>query len=380
MKTTEARKILGLDSDDDPRSFIPGFEETVKYKQELVDNAPSDEMKFRYQQELLEYQAAVKVVAGSQKIRPHTDFIVVLLLIASFSAIGWWGYQWYQQQWNANAQAEVKIAQLQTEGRLAIVSRKWVNAEKTYQEIESLDPGSQLAATGFEAIKRGKLEEQNQQLFYRLGECQAALEAGRWDEAEKLANLVLNQDSKNESAQRKIEIITQGRRKQVISLRMMAITDALDSGEISAARQALATLQKLDPQNPNISILSSRIDTEVSKIQRRNDKAAALYQDALKLDTGEFSAKAILLLDEARRLNPSSPEILALYQKMNTYTVAINVPVDFPTISKAIAAARPRDLIRIAPGTYKESLHIDKPLRIEGSADGKTIIELPCKD
>jgi hypothetical protein len=71
MKTTEARKILGLDPGDDPRSFIPAFEETVEYKQELVDNAPSDEMKFRYQQELLEYQAAVKVVAGKQKIRPH---------------------------------------------------------------------------------------------------------------------------------------------------------------------------------------------------------------------------------------------------------------------------------------------------------------------
>jgi len=380
MKTTEARKILGLDPSDDPRSFIPAFEETVQYKQELVDNAPSDEMRFRYQQERLEYQAAVKVVAGMQKTRPHTDFIIVLLLIASFSAVSWWGYQWYQQKWNANAQVEVRIAQLQTEGRLAIMSRKWPDAEKKYQGIESLDPGSPLAASGFESIKRGKLEELNQQLFYRLGECQAALEAGRWGEAQELANLVLKQDPKNESAQRKLEIISQGRRKQVVSLRMMAITDALDSGKIPEARQALAALQKLDPQNPNISIFSTRIDTEVTKIQKRHDKATALYQDALKLDTGEFSAKAILLLDEARRLNPSSSEILVLYQKMNSYTGAINVPVDFPTISKAIAAARPRDLIRIAPGTYKESLHIDKPLRLEGSAAGKTIIELDCKD
>ncbi|MCP5536155.1 MAG: right-handed parallel beta-helix repeat-containing protein [Akkermansiaceae bacterium] len=380
MKNTEARKILGLDPDDDPRAFLPAFEETREYKQELVNNAPSAAIKFRYQQELLEYEAAVKVVAGKQKIRAHTDFIVVLLLIAAFSAVGWWGYQWYQQQWNTHAQVEVKLAQLQSDGRIAVMGRKWPEAERIYQEIKQLDPGSPVAAAGFEAIKKGRQEEKSQQLFYTLGESQAALEAGRWDEAEKLARSVLEQSPGNETAQRKIEIIREGRRKQEISLKLMAITDAIDAGNLSEARVALAALRESDPENPNLSGFSNRIDAEAKEIRMRHDQAAELYQQALKLDNGEFSPKAMALLEDARRLHPESREILALHQKMGNYTRAINVPVDYPTISQAIEAARPRDFIRVAPGVYKESLTIDKPIRLEGSADGKTIIQLPAKE
>lgn len=379
MKNTEAREILGLDPGDDPRAFLPAFEETCEYKQQLVDDAPSDEIKFRYQQELLEYKAAVKVVAGKQKIRPHTDFIVVLLLIAAFSAVGWWGYQWYQQQWDAHAQTEVRIAQLQADGRIAVIGRKWPEAEKAYQEIEKLDPGSTTAATGFEAIKRGKLEEKNQQLFYTLGESQAALEAGRWDEAEKLAKSVLVQSPDNETAKRKIQIINEGRRKQEISLKMMAITDALDKGDLLVARQALEALKKSDPENPNVSTFLNRIESKAAAIRKRHAKAAEIYQQALKLDTGEYSPEAMTLLEDARRLHPESEKILALHKKMGAYTRAISVPVDYPTIAKAIEAARPRDLIRVAPGTYKESLNIEKPIRLEGSADGKTILELPAE-
>lgn len=380
MKNTEARKILGLDPDDDPRAFLPAFEETRQFKQELVNNAPSEEIKFRYQQELLEYEAAVKVVAGKQKVRPHTDFIIVLLLIAAFSAVGWWGYQWYQQQWNAHTQAEVQIAQLQSDGRIAVVGRKWQLAEEAYQKIEQLDPGSPIAAAGMEAIKRGKQEEHSQQLFYTLGESQAALEAGRWDEAEKLARKVLESNPDNAAAQRKIEMISEGRRKQEIAVKMLAITEALDKNDLPVARKALAVLRESDPQNPNIAGFVERINKEREKIQKRENKALALYAQAQKLDTGEYSPEAMTLLDEARRLYPTNSEILALHKKMGAYTRAIRVPVDYPTISKALESARPRDLIRIAPGTYKESIVLTKPVRLEGAAGGKTIIELPGKE
>ncbi len=380
MRNTEARNILGLDPGDDPRAFLSAFEETIDYKQELVNNAPSQEIRFRYQQELLEYKAAVQVIGGKQKIRPHTDFVVVLLLIASFSSVGWWGYQWYQEQWNAHARNEVIIAQLQADGRIAVIGRKWDVAEKAYRKIQDLDPGSPVAATGFESIKRGQQEERSQQLFYTLGESQAALEAGRWAEAERLARAVLTQNPGNESARRKLEMISDGRRKQDISLKMMAIADALDLGKLPDARQALADLRQTDPQNPNLSIFAKRIATEDARIKQRLDKARDLYQQALQLDTGAYSPKALTLLDDARRLNPGSQEIRALHRKMSAYTRALHVPGDFPTIAKALEAARPRDLIRIAAGTYKEALVIDQPIRLEGSADGKTILELPCME
>ena len=88
MKNTEARKTLGLAPGDKPSAFLSDFDETREYKQELVNNAPSEELKFRYQQELLEYEAALRVVIGKRKLRPNTDFIVVLLLICSLCTVG----------------------------------------------------------------------------------------------------------------------------------------------------------------------------------------------------------------------------------------------------------------------------------------------------
>lgn len=48
----------------------------------------------------------------------------------------------------------------------------------------------------------------------------------------------------------------------------------------------------------------------------------------------------------------------------------INVPGDYPTIQAAINAASPGDTIQIAPGTYAESLDINKALTIVGSGSG----------
>jgi len=379
MKNTDARKILGLDPSDDPRSFIPDFEETISYKKELVNNAPSEEMKFRYQQELLEYEAAVKVVVGKRKVRPHTDFVVVLLLIAAVSSIGWWGFQWYQEQWNAEAQTKVKIAQLQSEGRAAVAARKWDLAQEKFETIQSLSPESQEATDGFKSIEQGKLEERNQFIFYNLGESQAAIEAGRWGDAEKLLKEVLKLDPENLAAKRKLEIVTKGRKKQDIALRMSSMMEALRGKDLTAAKKAFEDFKKTYPSNPNIALFANRISTAELKIKADQKKALSLYQEALKLDSGEYTAKAISLLTEARRLYPTSHEILALYKKMSAYTRAINVPADFPTISKAIAAARPNDLIRIAPGLYEESLIIEKPIRLIGSADGSTKLSIPAK-
>ncbi|BDS05292.1 hypothetical protein NT6N_03320 [Oceaniferula spumae] len=380
MKNTEARKILGLDPSDDPRSYLSAFDETKAYKRELVENAPSPELKFRYQQELLEYEAAVKVVAGHKRIRPNTDFIVVLMLIGALSACGWWGYNWYQRQWNIDAQQKQRSAFLASVGRTAVSKRKWDQAEEAYKDMLRIDPNSKIAAEGIESIRRGKLEERSQQLYYSLGESQAALEAGRWDEAEQLANSVLEIDPENSAAKRKLEIISEGKHKQAVSLKMMAVTDALDAGKISDARKALVDLREIDPKNANLLGLAKRIDEANAEIRAQKTKAAALLAAAQKLDTGEFSARAMALLAEARKLDPTNTEIAELHSKMSAYTRAITVPGDYPTISEALEAARPRDLIRISAGTYKESLIIDQPVRLQGTGDGKTIIELPSTE
>ncbi|MBT8036839.1 MAG: right-handed parallel beta-helix repeat-containing protein [Verrucomicrobiae bacterium] len=302
------------------------------------------------------------------------------LLVVLFLSASWWGYHEYQKRWNAYAENEADIAQLQAVGRDAVREREWRVANETYQKIEELDPHSSIAAAGLESIKRGKKEELSQQVFYTLGESQAAVEAGRWTEAETLAMAVLKLTPGNKSALRKLDMIAEGRLKQEISLKMRAITDALDHGEWAEAERAFAQLQVSDPQNPNLQAFAERISVEKAKLKRRLDKALTLYQQALKLDIGKYSPEAMSLVHEAMRLHPDSPEIKALHQKMTRYTRSIHVPGDFPTITRALEVARPRDVIRIAPGTYKESIVIDKPIHLEATAEGDVILEWPSKD
>jgi predicted negative regulator of RcsB-dependent stress response len=218
MKNTDARITLGLGPKDKASAFLSDFDETLEYKRDLVNNAPSEQIRFRYQQELLEYEAALKVVVGKQRARPNTDFIVVLLLICSLCTIGWWAYQWHQKEWYVQLKIDSEVAELRAVGLSAVTARKWTQAALAYKKIEDLVPNSPYAISGFESIEKGKIEERNQQIFYTLGESQAALEAGRWDEAEQLAQSVIAMAPENEVAQRKLLIIIRERRKQELAI------------------------------------------------------------------------------------------------------------------------------------------------------------------
>lgn len=53
----------------------------------------------------------------------------------------------------------------------------------------------------------------------------------------------------------------------------------------------------------------------------------------------------------------------------------LKVPQDYKTIQAAITAALPGDTVLIAPGTYPESLLIDKPLTLKGEDRDKVILD-----
>ncbi|MGB2266842.1 MAG: tetratricopeptide repeat protein, partial [Akkermansiaceae bacterium] len=236
MKKSEAREILGLEPNDDPRAFRSDFEETLEYKQDLVKSAPNDELRFGYQQDLLEYKAALQVVVGRKKLRPHADFMIVLLLIAVVASVGWWGYQWHQKEWYVDMKRGVELAEWRAAGLSAIAARKWDQAQEAFREIDKIEPGSVIAEEGFNAIEQGKIDERNQQISYTLGESQAALEAGRWDEAERLAQSIIALDPENEAAQRKLLIIIRERKKQELALMLDTVSEAIEADDITAAR------------------------------------------------------------------------------------------------------------------------------------------------
>ena len=56
-------------------------------------------------------------------------------------------------------------------------------------------------------------------------------------------------------------------------------------------------------------------------------------------------------------------------------TAVLKVPGDHPTISAAIAAASPGDTVRVAGGTYRERVVIDKAIKLQGAGREKTIID-----
>lgn len=396
MKEPEARKILGLTPRAKPRARLMEFERNLKRKQAFVDNSPSQETKARLQKELDTYREALHLIEKVSEVtqkRKHTGLVVCLIVIALISIGVFEAYKDYQKELQVEAQKRENLYQkqlaihnqkhidrLQEEGRIAISKRKWTAAQESFDSILGIDPKSEAAQAGFESIRLGKLEERNQKIFYILGNSQAALEAGQWAEATKLAQSVLDANPGHQEATVKLQQIAQQHRAKELAIQVRAVTKSLELGKLPEAQQALSALKKSASTHARIPELSRRINEALAVIQARQLKALELFKRAQALDKGQFSVEAITLLDDARQLDADNPDILALHQKISNYTRTIQVPADYPTISEALAEARARDRIQIAAGIYRESLVIEKEIRLEGSADGKTILELPASE
>lgn len=396
MKESSARKTLGLTLTENPHARIEGFEENLRRKQAFVDNAPSQETKERLQKELDEYAKSLDLIRASletsqnRKRRGLTWSVVFIVLV---SVLVWWGYSQHLAQQELEAQRieaqyqeqlrqqnQQRIKEFSELGAAALSKRKWNQAEHAYLAIHKIDASSKLAADGMESIRLGKLEERNQKISYTLGNSQAALEAGLWDKAAELVLSILKDHPDHKEALAKLQKISEQRQAQETALKVSLVSQSLEAGNLSGAQKALADLKKVAPRHERISELSRALEVALAEVQARQRKAAAILKQAQELDNGQFSASAMKLIDEARQLDPANPEIAALHQKMSRYTRTIQVPADFKTIGEALDASRPRDRIHIAAGIYQESLVIVKPVRLEGSADGKTVVELPAAE
>ena len=66
---------------------------------------------------------------------------------------------------------------------------------------------------------------------------------------------------------------------------------------------------------------------------------------------------------------------LAVTSLASALAVVIQVPGDYETISEALAAAPDQAIIEIAPGTYAESLVIDRPVSLRPAASGEVLLK-----
>ena len=426
MTLTEARKILGLGPDEDPRPQLAEFRVMRERIAEMVRAAPNDELARRYQEGLVEFDRALAAVREylealgliprladvkveeappvdcgdsdfkaenplsgqvvpravsvaerdfSEEENPEPSTARVLrftlwcLIVLSVLGFGGWAYLEMEEEERISRIA--RIAFLERQGANFIENRRWPEAAEAFDEIKDIDPESDLILLGRRSIEAGMAEEQNQFIGYWKGEAIAAFEASRWDDSEKAAMQVLDKYPDEKETRSLIARIAEAKREEERVAAYAAIRAMIAKREFDAAISAARTLADKDGDAAPL----------LKEAQSAKDKAAAdltaardLMAQAAAMDTGEFDPMALELMREALSLAPDDAEVAACYEKMAAYTRTIRIPGDFKTIQEALASARDRDRLVIAEGIWEGPLLIPAALELEG-VPGKTIIQ-----
>ena len=403
MTLSEARVILGLGQGEDPHSYLREFRLVRERLAAMVRDAPDEALAARYQQGLMEMDRALAAVRehleeaetaaatepvpeptpaiSESVVRPRWGLLktsvvgVCLLLLAGSGEI------WFGRQAAAQAQRDrlARAVQLDRDAGEHLLNRRWPEASAAYDEIARLAPGSPMIQLGRRAIEIGMAEEQQQFVGYWTGQAQAALEAGRWDEAAAAARQVLERfPNDRESA----ALLTEIAAARTAAARLTALAhgqDLLSSRQWEAASQAARELLARQPTDPDAQTLLADATAAMTQAAAVLANARSLFQQALARDQGQFDPQALDWLREARSLAPDDREIAALYEKIAAYTRSLRVPQDFPTPTAALAEARDRDRIILAEGTWKGPLSVNAAIEIQGAGPDKTRLECPAE-
>ena len=222
MTLTDARKILGLGPDEDPRPHLAEFRAARERIAEMVRTAPNETLGDRYQAGLIEFDQALAAVreylealglatppetaaasapavpeppdaatpesprdpqppAAAPRRRSLAAFTGLLVLV---TAVIGGGLIHFKNEEHQETQRQLRLKLLERLGSEFIENRRWQDATTTFAEIEALAPHTELAKLGRRSIEAGIAEEQNQFVGYWTGQAIAELEAGRLDEAD----------------------------------------------------------------------------------------------------------------------------------------------------------------------------------------------------
>ena len=411
MNFNDARKILGLGPDEDPRPHLAEFRIARERIAEMVRNAPNENLAIRYQEGLIEFDQALAACreylealglnhdaaptggAGEQPTEEVSDVVqppakqssaprrgalswVAWLLVFLTGALGG-GWLYLQHEWELERQLQQRISFLNRQGAIFVENRRWDDASQVFSEIEQLDPGSELANIGRRSIEAGIAEEQSQFIAYWTGQALAELDAGRLDEAELAANRVLEKFPEEKEAATILGNVAKAReglsRQRALAAARRLLEEQQWQPAIDAARRLLADM----PSDPDAGSILTEATSALEKEAADRARAAELHRMAAERDHGEFDQQALDWLREAATLDPANSEVSALLEKMSSYTRTIRVPEDFATPAEALAAARERDRIVLGEQTWKGPLVIDVAVDLQGAGSSRTLIECP---
>ena len=411
MTLREARKILGMGPDEDPRPHLAEFQNARERIAEMVRTAPNEILADRYQQGLVEFDQALAAIREylealglaiprppSPKPEPEpaataapripdqvktprtrrralawSAWFVVFLVGAAGG-----GLLYYKTEESKVLQRQARIAFLERMGAMYVENRRWQEAAKTFAEIEELNPGSELALIGRRSIEAGMTEEQTQFVGYWSGQAIAELEAGRLDEARAAIQRVIDTFPAETEAPAILQRIEAARVGQSLAAAIVAARKQLDDRQWDAAIASSRNILATSPNNEDAGSIAADAAAALEKHNLNQSKSKELLEQSIARDQGQFDQQALDWLREAASLDPDNAEIAARLEKMASYIRTLRVPGDFATPAEALAAARDRDRIVLSENTWQGPLFVNAAIELQGAGYAKTLIECPA--
>ena len=422
MTLTEARKILGLGPDEDPRPQLAEFQVARERIAEMVRSAPNELLAERYQEGLVEFDRALAAVReylealglmpksvipeerghavfvpenrvsgdmGLPAVRPpdpevevaddeeeyvaSRSFAAVCWVLLLLALVGFGGWTYLRIEEERNMAKQQRVAFLEWQGAIFIEGRRWPEAAEAFDEIESIFPESELVTLGRRSIEAGMTEEQNQFIGYWKGEAISAFEASRWSDSEVAARKVLEKYPNEAELVELIGKIGVAKQEEERQAAFSKVREQIEERKFDEALAGAEQLLGKDRDDAEAVSLLSEARSAKEKAERDLVRALELLAMAEESDNGEYNEEAINWMREALALAPEHPGVLATYEKLAAYTRTIRVPEDVETIAEALASARDKDRILLSEGTWEGPLVMSVAVELEG-VPGKTVI------
>jgi len=304
--------------------------------------------------------------------RGLVGFLCFLLFLAA-AAGG--GFLYLKNEEEKKLRINERIADLEHQGALLLENRRWQEAALSFDEIESLAPGSEIAKAGRSSIEAGLNEEHTQFIGYWTGQAIAELEAGRLDEAQSAIRKVIEKFPLNRESTDILRKISAARVGQAREAAIAAARNQLNNHQWQAAIASAKKILTTSPNDPDATMILTDSTAALDKFNADQSKAKELHEKAIARDHGQFDQQALDWLREAASLAPDDKNIAARLEKMASYTRTLRVPDDFATPAEALAAAHDNDRIVLTEQTWKGPLVINASIELQGAGSAKTIIE-----
>ncbi|MFD0894129.1 right-handed parallel beta-helix repeat-containing protein [Luteolibacter ambystomatis] len=325
---------------------------------------------------------AAVVPSAPPRKKSGNGFLVTLLILLLLAVAG--GYAWLRLEEDKRFARKGEIVELEKKGAKFVEDRLWDEARHIHDQIDSIDPGSEVAATLQRSIEAGINEESQQFIQHWNDRALAEFESGNYDAALAAIKEVLSKDPRNAEALELQKKIEEARKTAAFQKAKEAITAKLTAkdweGAIAAAKEAQAKGGLEPAAAAEVASLLASAEAGKKEAEAMYLKARDFYAKAKERDAGKYDAQGLELAREAMVLAPQDPEIKALFEKLASYVRTLHVPGDFATPAEALADAHDRDRVVIAEGEWHGPLVVNAAVEIQGAGSDKTYVTCPAAD